>query len=109
MTVLGTAQSFGHIVELSRTNAGHLTSAPSLPAGGSGELSFDQLFMQTLNGANDLQLEADRLSQQMIINPDSVDTHDVTIALAQANLAVSLTKAVVDGALEAYSNIINMR
>ena len=65
--------------------------------------------MQTLNGANDLQLEADRLSQQMIINPDSVDTHDVTIALAQANLAVSLTKAVVDGALEAYSNIINMR
>ena len=45
----------------------------------------------------------------MITDPDSVDVHDVTIALAEANLALSMTKAVVDRALAAYREIINVR
>ena len=106
MTLINSAQAYGHVVNLQATHPSHLTRNQPVSDGAS---SFDQLLMQALNGTNDLQLEAERLSQEMIINPDSVDTHDVTIALAQANLAVSLTKAVVDGALEAYTNIINMR
>jgi flagellar hook-basal body complex protein FliE len=49
------------------------------------------------------------LTQRMITAPDSVDVHDVTIALAEANLAISMTKAIVDRALTAYREIINVR
>ncbi len=101
-------QAAGDAIQLLRTNPAHLgSSARPLPETGTG--SFEELFLTALNGVNDLQIEADQLGQQMIVNPDSVDAHDVTIALAQANFAVSLTKAVVDGALQAYNSIINMR
>jgi flagellar hook-basal body complex protein FliE len=108
VNILNATQAIGDVVQLARTNTAHLpstTQAPSPTDVG----SFEGLLMRALNGVNDLSIEADSLGQQMIVNPDSVDTHDVTIAMAQANLAISLTKAVVDGALQAYSGIINMR
>ena len=45
----------------------------------------------------------------MIIDPESVDPHDVTIAMAKANTALALTKAVVDKSLRAYKEIISIR
>jgi flagellar hook-basal body complex protein FliE len=54
-------------------------------------------------------VNAVNLAQQMITDPDAVDVHTVTIALAEANLALSMTKAVVDRALAAYREIINVR
>lgn len=108
MKILDATQAIGDVVQLARTNADHLSSTKQSPSS-TDVGSFEGLLMRALNGVNDLSIEADRLGQQMIVNPDSVDTHDVTIAMAQANLAISLTKAVVDGALQAYSGIINMR
>ena len=58
---------------------------------------------------NDSQLKSMDLTQQMVTNPDSVNVHDVTIALAEANLSLSMTKAIVDRALAAYREIINVR
>jgi len=104
MNLMGPMHVAGDSIRLAITNPGHLGGVVSEQGTG-----FEALLMQALNGANDLQIESDRLGQQMLINPDSVDTHDVTIAMAQANLAVSLTKAVVDGAIQAYNNIINIR
>ena len=106
MNLMGPMHVAGDSIRLAITNPGHLggVAQPQEQATG-----FEALLLQALNGANDLQIESDRLGQQMLINPDSVDTHDVTIAMAQANLAVSLTKAVVDGAIQAYNNIINIR
>ena len=108
MELMGPLQISGDSIHLARTNPRHLTSAVAGP-GEIGIGSFEGLLIKALNGANDMQLEADRLGQQMLVDPDSVDTHDVTIAMAEANLAVSLTKAVVDGAIQAYNNIINLR
>ena len=108
MEAVAIHQAGGDTIQLFRTDPAHLgPSVRPLPDTGIG--TFEGLFLRALNGVNDLQIEADQLGQQMIVNPDSVDAHDVTIALAQANFAVSLTKAVVDGALQAYNNIINMR
>lgn len=70
---------------------------------------FSELLTNALNGVNDTVLYSDQLSTQAIIDPDSVDVHDVTIAMSKANMAVSLTKQVVDGALKAYKEIINLR
>lgn len=108
MDFINAQAAIGDTVRLARTNPAHLGQVGNVgPDSKTG--SFEEMLLQALNGVNDLQQMSDQLGQQMIINPDSVDTHDVTIAMAQANLAVSLTKAVVDGALQAYSNIINIR
>jgi flagellar hook-basal body complex protein FliE len=58
---------------------------------------------------NDSQVTAVDLAQKMVTDPDSVNVHDVTIALAEANMALSMTKAIVDRALAAYREIINVR
>jgi flagellar hook-basal body complex protein FliE len=109
--VLSAQQVAGDVIGLSRTHANHLSSAlapPRAAGAGTGD-AFADLLMQALNGVNALQQEADRVSVQFVTSPDSVETHDVTLALAKANMAVSITKAVVDRALRAYSDIISIR
>ena len=100
----------GDVIGLTRTHEKHLGSSLSptnLLSGGSD--SFSELLSQALHGVNQLQNEADRVSQQFITDPNSIEAHDVTIALSEANLAVSITKAIVDRALRAYSDIISIR
>ncbi|MBN1649385.1 MAG: flagellar hook-basal body complex protein FliE [Spirochaetales bacterium] len=75
----------------------------------SGSKQFSEIIGSALGDVNRLQQESAQLSQLMITDPDQVDVHDVTIAMGKANLAVSITKAVVDGAIKAYKEIINMR
>ncbi|MBN1686241.1 MAG: flagellar hook-basal body complex protein FliE [Spirochaetales bacterium] len=98
----------GDTINLARTHAAHLGGVnDTIETGKSGD--FGAMFMDALNGVNRTVTESSELSTMLVTNPDAVDTHDVTIALAQANLAVSLTKAIVDRALQAYTNIINLR
>lgn len=103
----------GDIVRLARTDSTHLSGkvhAEEEKVDGpvSGQ-SFGTVLNDALNRASDMEQDANKLTQQFITNPDSVDVHDVTIAMGKANLAVSMTKSVVDGALKAYREIINIR
>jgi len=100
----------GQYVSLERTNPAHLkgtvnpeTGDPKSPE------SFEAALFKAFNGATALVQDGTGLMQEFIINPENVDVHDVTIAMAKANTAVSITKAVVDGALKAYREIINTR
>jgi flagellar hook-basal body complex protein FliE len=103
-------EALGDVVTMTRTNAKHLAGVGEKPAETKGvEAAFGDLLLKALNQVNDSQVTAVDLAQQMITDPDSVDVHDVTIALAEANLALSMTKAVVDRALAAYREIINVR
>ena len=36
---------------------------------------------------NEKQQKTDEISQKLIVDPDSVNAHDVTIAMAEANLS----------------------
>jgi len=65
--------------------------------------------MDELNTVNNLQLKSDELSRRLVTDPDSVDVHDVTIALAEANMALNITKSVVDRVIRAYRDIITAR
>ncbi|HET6487878.1 MAG TPA: flagellar hook-basal body complex protein FliE [Spirochaetia bacterium] len=110
MAILDAAQAMGDVVTLARTNPKHLVGAGEpAPTEQNPESSFGQLLINALGNVNDSQLTATRLSEQMITSPDSVNVEDVTIALAQANLALSMTKAIVDRAIAAYREIINIR
>jgi len=103
-------QAYGDVVKMARTNPRHLAGFGEQPAAAPGpEQSFGSLLLGALGSVNDSQLRSMDLTQQMVTNPDSVNVHDVTIALAEANLALSMTKAIVDRALSAYREIINIR
>lgn len=110
MAQLLALEALGDVVTMARTSPKHLAGVGEEPAARQGvEAAFGELLLKALNGVNDSQVTAVNLAQQMITDPDSVNVHDVTIALAEANLALSMTKAVVDRALAAYREIINVR
>jgi flagellar hook-basal body complex protein FliE len=71
--------------------------------------SFGKLLFQAFGRVNDMQLESINMAQRMITDPDSVNVHDITIAMAEANLSLSMTKAIADRAIRAYREIINLR
>jgi flagellar hook-basal body complex protein FliE len=118
MAYLDPTQAVGDVVSLARTNPLHLAGTAAFggpgasdqaASGGGAETAFGKLLMGALGNVNDSQLTAAKLSQQMITDPNSVNVEQVTIALADANLALSMTKAIVDRALAAYREIINVR
>ena len=86
-------------------------------SGGTGERSaseksngeFKEFFLGALNQVNELQIQAMEKQKLLITSPDSVEIHDVTIAIAQANLAISAAKQITDSAIRAYREIINVR
>ena len=105
-------QATGDVVKLARTNPRHLAGAGEGAPGavsGDTEQKFGTLLMSALGSVNNSQRRAMDLSQAMVTDPNSVNVEDVTIALADANLALSMTKAIVDRALAAYREIINVR
>jgi len=117
MNLLSTVNALGHQITLRTTDPRHLsasrlgaTSAPApASAAAAAEGSFGSLFMQAMGQVNDQQVVAQELSQALITDPESVDVHDVTIALAEANLSLSMTKAIIDRAIRAYQTIVNIR
>ena len=113
MAIIDPSQALGDVVSLVRTNPRHLAGigaqASAAPAGSGVEQKFGDLLLGALGNVNDSQLKAMDLSQRMITDPTSVNVEDVTVALADANLALSMTKSIVDRALAAYREIINIR
>jgi flagellar hook-basal body complex protein FliE len=129
MDLLSAAQAYGHRIALQTSDPRHIaagrlsapgnglleTRAPQGSAAAAGtpaeqaEGSFGSLFLQALGQVNAQQLRAQDLSQALITDPESVDIHDVTIALAEANLSLSMAKAVIDRAIRAYREIVNIR
>jgi flagellar hook-basal body complex protein FliE len=128
--LLPAAQAYGHRIALQTSDPRHI-AAGRLSAPGNGLLttraapaavspaavspaaasegSFGSMFLQALGQVNEQQLRAQDLSQALITDPESVDIHDVTVALAEANLSLSMAKAVIDRAIRAYREIVNIR
>jgi flagellar hook-basal body complex protein FliE len=124
MDLLSPLAAQGHVIGLQRSDPRHLpgsqgagrvpTAGEPAYAGASqgaagAESGFGRLLFDALNNVNDLQHETMNLTEAMLTDPDSVDIHDVTVAIAEANLALSMTKAIMDRAIRAYQEIINTR
>jgi flagellar hook-basal body complex protein FliE len=67
------------------------------------------MLLSGLGEVSQLDQDAQSLSVQAVLDPESVDAHDVTIAAAKAELALSITKNIVDRVIEAYREIQNIR
>jgi flagellar hook-basal body complex protein FliE len=111
MNILDSGAVQGGIVRVAQTHPQHMAGKvhKAEDTGGEASKNFGGLVTDALNRVNDLSQQSSQLSQQFITDPESVDAHDVTIAMSKASLAVNMTKKVVDEALRAYRDIINLR
>ena len=71
--------------------------------------SFNTLLSSSFGKVNNLLVQSDKVTQQMIVEPESVSIHTVMIAAQKAEMALSLAKAVTDRVVRAYSEITNLR
>jgi flagellar hook-basal body complex protein FliE len=106
---LNATQVSGHEFALLRTDPRHIAGSLDTPPSGSQQGTFASMLLDSLDSVNAQQQTADVLAVQAAIDPESVDPHDVTIAAAQAQLSLSITKSVVDRVIQAYREIQNVR
>lgn len=111
MALLGINQVRGDQVSMLRTNSRHLNPAGKQAGDKTepGQSEFGKMVMDSMETVNSMQKESDALFQKMVTDPDSVDPHDVTVAMAKATMSLNMTKTVVDRAVKAYKDIISLR
>lgn len=110
LDVMSSNQVSGDMVDIKRTNPLHLNmDGEKAPLVNSEGVSFEEMMLEAIGGVNDDQMNSASLMEQMVTNPDSVDTHDVTIAMAKAEMSLNVTKAVIDRAVKAYKEITSLR
>jgi len=92
-------------VDTSKTNSSSsLTKIPMATKG-----SFDDYLLDAVNYVNDKQIASSDMTEKVVTDPDSVDVHDVTIAMAEANLSLSLAQNVIDKLTSAWETISSGR
>ena len=109
MTYLNANQVSGHELTLARTDARHYTGRLDPEPARAQSGTFASLLVDSLNTVNAQQQTADALAVQAVVDPENVNTHDVTIAAAKANLSLNITKSIVDRVIQAYREIQNVR
>ena len=70
---------------------------------------FEQTLLGAFDAMNAKQIKSEDIAQQMIIDPESVDVHDVTIAMAEANLSLKIAQTVIDRVIKDWNEITTTR
>ena len=111
--------------ELKQTHPKHM-SVPDSPYFGSGTKiihlektvgaegitragTFEHAMLQALDKVSGAHNFASKLQQEAIINPDSVDIHDVTLAQAQSDMALGITRNILSRLVQGWRDLINTR
>ena len=71
--------------------------------------TFQDTMLSALDKVSAHQQSASRLHQMAITDPDSVNVHDITIAQAQANISLNITRNVLNRVVQGWRDIINTR
>ena len=106
MVDLGIKQVHGDAFALKVTNPRHIGGETKKAEGGD---SFSALMMEGMKEVNNKQNAYSELSQKAVLDPSSVDPHDITIAGAEANLSLNIAKNVIDRVIRAYRDITTLR
>ncbi len=97
---------------LSEASAGQpYTSIPSAAknAASGNQNSFENYLLGAVTQMNQQQLDVTTVQQQLITDPDSVDIHDVTTAMAKAQMSLSLAQTVADRLITGWNEITTVR
>jgi flagellar hook-basal body complex protein FliE len=71
--------------------------------------TFEDVMLQALDTVSAEKQFADNLIQQAIVDPESVDSHDITIAQAKANMSLNITRTILNRIVQGWKDIINTR
>jgi len=71
--------------------------------------TFEDAMLQALDKVSGAQMNASDMQKQAIINPDSVDIHDITIAQAEASMSLSITRNILSRLVQGWRDLINTR
>jgi flagellar hook-basal body complex protein FliE len=85
-------------------------SAPAREAAeGTSSMAFENAMLKALDGVNAMQVDSSNATTLMMTDPDAIDVHDVTIAMAKANMSLNITRTVLDRVVRAWRDLINTR
>ncbi len=106
--------------EMLRTNPAHSGSASlsSIIPGQQNEISnsadkklgsFESYLVNAVSEMNNQQINVNKVGEQLITDPDSVDIHDVTTAMAKAQMSLNLAQTVIDRLVTGWNEISTTR
>lgn len=72
-------------------------------------VSFKDYLLAAMGEVNNHQINASSIQQQMLTDPDSVDIHDITVAMSKAISSLNLAKTVIDRLVKGWSEISTTR
>ncbi|MCQ2574197.1 MAG: flagellar hook-basal body complex protein FliE [Treponema sp.] len=106
-----TNQAHTGVTKLSDIAGAPLNSIPSSAENGIAKTrkSFQDYLMEAMSTMNQQQMDVDKLSEQMVTDPDSVDIHDVTIAMSKARMSLNLAQSVIDRLVTGWNEISTSR
>ncbi|MDR1074163.1 MAG: flagellar hook-basal body complex protein FliE [Treponema sp.] len=70
---------------------------------------FDDMMLRALDQVSADERHSNALIQKAIVDPDSVDTHDITIAQAKASMSLNITRTVLSRLVQGWRDLINLR
>jgi len=68
-------------------------------------MSFEQTLLKAFDEVNAKQQRTSALAQQMIVDPESVDVHDITIAMAEADMSRKIAQTILERVLKSWNDI----
>jgi len=71
--------------------------------------TFERAMLQALDRVSAYQQFSSELHREAIVNPGSVDVHDITIAQANARLSLDITRNVLNRVVQGWRDLINTR
>jgi flagellar hook-basal body complex protein FliE len=71
--------------------------------------SFEDTMLRALDKVNASQQFSNNLAQQAIIDPESVDIHDITIAQSKARMSLDITRTILNRIVQGWKDLINTR
>ena len=71
--------------------------------------TFQDAMLGAIDKVSAQQQFASNLHQTAITDPDLVNVHDITIAQAQANMSLNITRNVLNRVVQGWRDVINVR
>src|SRR5574344_381011 len=106
-------------IQMIRTNPAHAGTAPlssltditNKAAADSDKKmgTFESYLVNAVSSMNSQQTDVTNIQKKLITDPDSVDVHDVTTAMAKAQMSLSLAQTVIDRIITGWNEISTTR
>ena len=74
-----------------------------------GKLSFQDYLLESLEAVSTQQNDVSKIQEQLITDPDSVDVHDVTIAMQKVRMSLNLAQTIIDRLVTDWNEITTTR